>query len=134
LCVVIALLGYLVSPDSTPNANDQMPDVALKNPGFSIQVLKVRKNQEYENQNFLTTMFFGKTNPYRMVPINNFEFVGDSIVVEEYAGWDVEFNELIEGTPRNFHLADVVFPIDSQRFDGEKNIFTRLRFIRKRYV
>ena len=123
LCVVIALLGYLISPDSTPNANDQMPDVALKNPGFSIQVLKVKKNQDYENQNFLTTMIFGKPNPYRMVPINNFEFVGDTIVVEEYAGWDSEFNEIIEGTPREFHLADVVFPIDpnnvSFQYQGE---------------
>jgi peptide/nickel transport system permease protein len=115
LCVVIALLGYLIAPDSTPNANDQMPDVALQNPGFSIQVLKVKKNQEGKNQNFLTTMIFGKPNTYRMVPINNFEFVGDSIIVEEYAGWNSESNEIMEGTPRNFHLADVVFPIDRNK-------------------
>lgn len=112
LCVVIALLGYLIAPDSTPNVNDQIPEIALKNPGFSIQVLKVRKNQSYPSQNFLTTLFYGKPNPYRMVPINNFEFVSDSIMVEEYAGWDVEFNERIEGELKSYHLADIVFPID----------------------
>ena len=112
ISVVIALLGYLISPDSTPNANDQIPDIALRNPGFSIQVLKVKKNQEYEIENLLMTMVFGKPNPYQMVPINNFEFVGDSILVEEYAGWDSESNELIKGSLRNFHLVDVVYAID----------------------
>lgn len=130
VCVCIALFGYLIAPDSTPNANDQMPDVALKNPGFSIQVLKVRKNQPAESQNFLTTMFFGKPNPYRMVPINNFEFVGDTIVVEEYAGWDVEFNELIEGTPKSYHLADVVYAVEpsqvSFQYDQETVEFAKL--------
>ena len=130
LCVVIALLGYLIAPDSTPNANDQTPEIALKNPGFSIQILKVRKNQKYPDQNFFKTMFSGKRNPYRMVPINSFEFAGDSIVVEEYAGWDVEFNERIEGPLKSFHLADVVFPIDpgaaNFEYDGESVSFSKI--------
>lgn len=130
LCVVIALLGYLISPDSTPNANDQVPEVALKNPGFSIQVLKVHKNQTYPSQSFFSTMFFGKTNPYKMMPINSFEFVGDSIVVEEYAGWDAEFGELIEGGLKSFHLADIVYPLNldqaSFRYEGEKVLFQNI--------
>ncbi|MEM6963202.1 MAG: ABC transporter permease [Bacteroidota bacterium] len=127
LCVVIALLGYLIAPDTTPNANDQVPEIALKNPGFSIQVLKVRKNQTYPSQSFFSTLLFGKTNPHKIFPINSFEFVGDSIVVEEYAGWDAEFGERIEGELKSFHLADVVFPLDLDqsaiRYEGERVSF-----------
>ena len=130
ICVVVALLGYLIAPDNSPNVNYQTPEVALKNPGFSIQMLKVRKNQVYEKQNFLTTIIFGKPNPYRLIPINNFEMVGDSIVIEEYAGRDAETNELNFGDAKNFHLADVVFPInpnDSKiQYEGDKISFQNI--------
>ena len=130
ICIVIALLGYLISPDNSPNVNYQTPEVALKNPGFSIQMLKVRKNQVYEKQNFLTTMLFGKPNPYRLIPINSFEMVGDTIVVEEYAGRNAETNELNFGDSKNFHLADVVFPINIDganfQYEGEKVSFQNI--------
>ena len=130
ICVVIAFFGYLIAPDSTPNANDQMPEIALQNPGFHVQVLKVRKNQTYPEQNFISTMLFGKTNPYRMLPINNFEFVGDSIFVESYAGFDAELDELKTGSMENFHLADVIFPIDPNEvsfvYEASNITFTKM--------
>lgn len=130
LCVVIALLGYLIAPDGTPNVNDQVPDIALKNPGFSIQVLKVRKNKVAESQNILTTIIYGKPNPDRMIPINSFEFVGDSIMVEEYAGVNPETNELNIGDSKSYHLADVVFPIEPNNsmfeYDGGNIAFNNI--------
>ncbi len=130
LCIVIALLGYLIAPDGTPNVNDQVPDIALKHPGFSTQILKVRKNRITENQNILTTMIYGKSNPDRMIPINSFEFVGDSIMVEEYAGVNPETNELNIGDVESFHLADVVFPIEPNNsmfeYDGGNVAFNNI--------
>ena len=131
ICVVIALLGYLIVPDNSPNANFQTPEIALKNPGFSIQMLKVRNNKDDENQNFLTTMVFGKPNLYRLIPMNSFEMIGDTIVVEEYAGRDAETNELNYGDSKSFHLADVVYPIDINeakfKYDGEKVSFQNIK-------
>ncbi len=102
---LIAILGYLITPDSTPNANDQVNQIALKGPGFKIQMLKVRKNKAIEKQGILTTMLWGKPNPYEMVPINNYTIKGDSIQVAIYQGEDRQ------GKEKWYHLANVVHPI-----------------------
>jgi len=34
VAVFVAIFGYLIAPDSTPNANDQITEIAFKNPGF----------------------------------------------------------------------------------------------------
>jgi len=44
LAVIVAILGYAITPDSTPNANDQVNEINLKPPGFAVPMLKVRKN------------------------------------------------------------------------------------------
>ena len=51
---LVALLGYLISPDQTPNVNNQIPEVALKSPGFNITLLAVRKNRVVPENNFIT--------------------------------------------------------------------------------
>ena len=113
LSVLAALFGFLIAPDGTPNVNDQVTEVALKDPGFSVQMLQVRKNQEYDSPNFLSRMAFGKTNPYRQIPITKFSFANDSIYIEEYAG-----NEA--GESLQFHIVDVVHPIDRVNPDFQK--------------
>ena len=40
ITVLIALLGYLISPDATPFANDQYLELGLKKPGFSVAWMK----------------------------------------------------------------------------------------------
>ena len=35
--ILVALFGYIIAPDATPNANDQISAVALKNPGFKVK-------------------------------------------------------------------------------------------------
>ena len=49
IAVLMALLGYLISPDKTTNVNEQIPEVSLKSPGFKVQLLAVRKNRKIEN-------------------------------------------------------------------------------------
>ena len=126
LSVIIALLGFLIAPDGTPNVDDQVIEVALGDPGFSVQMLKVRKNQEYESPNFLSRMAFGKTNPYRQIPINKYEFNGDSIVVEVYEGMDSETKKRRQGQQYKFHVADVVYPLElsDPNFEKKNNIIT----------
>lgn len=105
--VILAILGYTITPDSTPNANDQINEVRDASLGFSTQVLKVRKNRTFETVNFFQRMFFGAENIYRYVPINDFEITTDSIKVSLFQG------ETEEGKPIQFALADVVYPISA---------------------
>ena len=38
LCMILAVLGYLITPDSTPDANDQILELSKKPPGFEREV------------------------------------------------------------------------------------------------
>ncbi|MCS6832490.1 MAG: hypothetical protein NZ521_02860, partial [Flammeovirgaceae bacterium] len=44
ILTVIALLGYLIMPDSTPNANDGDITIAKKPPIFTVKMLKIKKD------------------------------------------------------------------------------------------
>ncbi len=86
LMILVCVLGYLISPDSTPFANDQHLEIAAKKPGFSVMMLHVQRNVKAEKQSFIHTMIWGKRKLYSSIPINNYEIEGDKVIVEEYTG------------------------------------------------
>lgn len=70
LSIFTAIFAYVIVPDNTPNANEQFPSLALQAPGFSVQMLVLKK----ENQNsssFLNGFFNGKERIYELIPIQN---------------------------------------------------------------
>lgn len=105
LAVITALLGYLVTPDQTPNANDQILQISNKEPGFTVDILKVKRNRDIPEHWFIHTMISGQENPYELVPINGYEIINDTIVVQEYAG------SATSSVERAFALADVVYAL-----------------------
>lgn len=109
--IVVAIFGYVLSPDSTPNANDQLPTIALKDPGFQVKILKIRKNREIQKSNFLSVMLWGSENEFEIVPINNFTIKGDSIFYEKYAGENPQTGEILRGRTEAMHVADVAYNI-----------------------
>jgi peptide/nickel transport system permease protein len=46
LSTLIAIGGYLISPDQTPMVNDQNLLLSLKKPGFSVPVLRIKKMKQ----------------------------------------------------------------------------------------
>ena len=40
---LVSILGYLITPDKTPYANDQKPELHIKPPGFKVTMLAVKK-------------------------------------------------------------------------------------------
>ncbi|MEM1323088.1 MAG: ABC transporter permease [Bacteroidota bacterium] len=113
--MIVAVLGYLIAPDSTPNANQQITEVQLKDPGFEVQVLKQRKNRPVEKVGIVQKMLFGQPDPFRRIPINAFEFIGDSILVEKYAGENQEIGTLNRGKTLTFHIADIIYPLGAEQ-------------------
>lgn len=105
--VVLAFLGYLITPDGTPNANDQINEVLDAPLGFSTKVLKIRKNRSFSSVGLLQKMLAGEENQYSLIPINDFEINNDSIRVSVFQGEDEE------GKLTAFSLVDVVFPISA---------------------
>ncbi len=127
VATVMAILGYWITIDTTPNANDQLVEVQLKNPGFQVQVLAIRKNAQITASNWWNTMLYGQPNPYRLVPIVAHTFSADSISVILYEGEEELSDERIK---ESFALADVVFPLDPTHDrvsrEGQELTFTTL--------
>ena len=84
LMILLAVLAYLITPDSTPYANEQILEIRLQKPGTKITMLCVRKNQEIEKVNVFKKMLFGQVNPYTYIPISSYQFLKDSILVERF--------------------------------------------------
>ena len=109
--IVIAILGYVISPDSTPNANNQLPTIALKNPGFKVKILKVRKNRDIESSGILTKILFGSETIFDLIPINDVSIAGDSVFYEKYVGEDPQTGSILRGGVKALHMADVAYQI-----------------------
>lgn len=112
LAILIAILGYAISPDDTPDANQQSLTIALKDPGFSVKMLIIKKNRVVETRGFFGKMLFGSENENDFLPINKYEINGDSIIVEKYAGEDPTTGKILRGSSQRFHLADVLYAIN----------------------
>ncbi|HVA99186.1 MAG TPA: ABC transporter permease [Bacteroidia bacterium] len=107
ISVLIAVLGYLITPDSTPDSNEQLLELSIKPPGFKVPILRVRKNEKDHHVNFLYKMIFGEESNYTNIPIYRYYFEGNDIGCEEYTG-----DTPNKGTQLKFNVADVVYPIN----------------------
>lgn len=107
LCMLIAILGFLITPDSTPDANDQLLELSKKPPGFEVQMLLTKKNEPSHAVNIFSKMLFGEISDYRTIPIANYHFDGNDIVYQEYTGTEKRLGTIIR-----FNLADVVYAIN----------------------
>jgi len=107
LASIVSILGYAITPDSTPFANDQKPELHIKHPGFTIKLLMMKKNELIRSGNFFTKMFVGQTSEFSSVAIYDYHFVGPDIVIEEYTGYSPN-----KGNKIPYNLADVVYDVN----------------------
>jgi len=116
---LVAILGYTITPDSTPNANDQHLELAACNPGFTATFLKLKQNQEIEQHNIFYKMLFGQETEFTTIPIYNYKIVGDSVVAVIFTG---DKSEKLTST---YNLLDALFAIDPLvPVQKEGNIYT----------
>ena len=107
LCMIVAVLGFAITPDSTPDANDQLLEISKKPPGFSVKMLQTRKNEPQHHPGFISKMFFGEVSNFRSIPLSDYHFEGNDIIVREYTG-----DPKRQGTDIKYNLADVVYAIN----------------------
>ena len=62
ICFLISILGYLIVPDSSPEANEQYLELAAKKPGFKVLMLKIPKKIKVHQAGIIQKMLFGEKN------------------------------------------------------------------------
>lgn len=104
--VFIAMAGYLITPDSSPFANEQHLEIAAKKPGFSVQMLKIRNNELPIKQSFIKTLFYGRKSDYTYIPAGKYRFEDDRVIISLPAeGADSASLEF------TYHMADVIYAL-----------------------
>ncbi len=85
LLVVIALLGYLITPDSTPYCNQQYLELACQKP-FSHATFACVPDDNAKQTSFFNKMLHGAPLPYTAIPIYSHTTDNNGITVETYTG------------------------------------------------
>jgi len=86
LLLVIAVLGYIITPDATPKANDIHLEVAIEKPGFQIDMLRGVK-KEVDDVSWFTRLMSGQENAHEYIPIAKWKV--DSYVVYNKNGLEM---------------------------------------------
>lgn len=115
LFALLALFSYSVSPDSTPFANEQHLEIAVKKPGFKVDMLQI-ENKTVKETNWIEHLLFGSPSKYTSIPIykhwskegmHYFEtYTGDNpnageiITLDESSNYNVVSKRYLLGTDR----------------------------------
>ena len=87
IAIVLSIIGPVIAPDKTPDADDQVLELANENPGFSVKMLLVQKNREEAKKSLLSNFFLGKENQNEMIPIVSYAFdTNGNIAYKTYEG------------------------------------------------
>ena len=84
--LLIAVLGPLIRPDSSPKANTQHLELARKSPGFRVKVLMIPGQNQQSKQSFIEKWLFGDYEEFMEVPIHAVQQNGDALIAEKYTG------------------------------------------------
>ena len=83
LSLLMALLAYVIAPDSTPDANRIIVEIAAKKPGYKQQFIKIEQEKQ-TTSSAISEFFFGKEDRYQYIPITSYKENGDSLFIEKF--------------------------------------------------
>lgn len=111
--VFFAISGYLVTPDSSPYANKQILEIGNQKPGFKVQMIKFKRNENIENKNFISKMLFGQRDQYQEIPIESYAYENQLVTY-------TLFGDLQDTLKMN--IADVLFSLKGKPvFNANQN-------------
>lgn len=105
LLTLIAILGYAITPDSTPYANEQILEIRLQKPMTKINFIGIKKNHEVPQRGWIKKMLLGQPNNCTPIAISHYAFKGDSIII-------YRLNETAPYNREAYHLANVAYALN----------------------
>jgi peptide/nickel transport system permease protein len=81
---LIAISGYLISPDHTPMANRQNLLISMKKPGFKVKVIHIPDPDIDQRKGLIHRIIFGHHDPYKEIPVSQYWFAEKYIYIREY--------------------------------------------------
>ncbi|HTE23036.1 ABC transporter permease [Flavitalea sp.] len=125
IALLIALLGYMIAPDSSSNANRMIVEIGGQKPGFSMLFLKTPTQREQAQPSFLEKLFFGGKDLYDYTPITSYNENRDSLVITQYIDEGLEERKafLLEKPGiNNPNSGSKIKKAGSQKINSDSNI------------
>ena len=98
MAVFVALFGYLIAPDNSPNADLQTVEIQAKKPGYAQLFQKIRIKETKET-GWFEKFLYGEPSPYKLIPVTGipvFNTTKDSIVFYKYIDEDTSVRTAYE--------------------------------------
>lgn len=134
ITLLTAILGYLITPDSTPFANEQHLEIAGQKPGFSVTMLRLPKESDPGFCSIIRRWLYGCPSSDINLPVGSYILAGDSITVTVYER--ASDSEVL--TYRHNIREILKIPENEARAEtdisGIHNEFIRKHLIKKRYL
>lgn len=86
LMMLMGIMGYLIVPDDSPDANHQMVQISKKKPGATFTFLITSFNPNIKQAVFFDRMLNGQKLTFKSIPITGYRIVGNDVFATEYIG------------------------------------------------
>jgi ABC-type dipeptide/oligopeptide/nickel transport system permease subunit len=113
LAVLVAIFGYVIAPDNSPNADLQTVEIQAKKLGYTQKFLKVHDNNT-ESTNWVGKLINGKKNNCRLIPISNYSIKNDSLLINKFIDDDTSviqyfsINKLTNNQPNHLTQKNII--------------------------
>ncbi len=82
ISMIVAVFGYFIAPDASPNANRMIPEIGSRKPGYSVNLLQIKRTQIQAPVGALQQLLYGQPDEWQYIPVGAYTSKGDSIVYE----------------------------------------------------
>lgn len=118
IATVVAILGSLIRPDGSYKADEQIPEIHIKKPGFQVNLLSIVENKAPEGKWFFQKMIFGGSEDgVKRIPFHSHKFIYPDIEIEKYSKFYND--EDYEPVFIRYNMADVVHNLSDQNVYSE---------------
>lgn len=115
--IFIAVFGYVLAPDHSPNANAQIPEIALQAPGFRASLLQVGLGKEAVEQSWFSFLLNGQTLTHKLIPVepSTIRTQGDSLHFQ-YFGKNARQSALPRKQLESEQAQTRLFPLGTDKY------------------
>ena len=113
IAVFITLFGYLIAPDTSPNADLQTVEIQAKKPGYRQLFLKI-PDKKAKRVSLISRLINGQPDDYRYLPISSYTIKNDTLQVNKYVDEDTSvirffsINELTTQQPATLLSKNII--------------------------
>jgi len=93
LLMIMGVLGYLIMPDDSPDANVQKVQIAKQKPGAKFTFLIVERYNHIKKVSFFERMLYGQPSNIKSIPITSYRIVDSDVFVTAYIGEEEKATE-----------------------------------------